>query len=279
MHLLKKLTLLCSILWMQMLLHGDEACKFEPEECNFEPEECNYEPEECICRRSANQVYIGPEVYHLNRNAAGKQHGWIYGARAGYDHIKRFKFYWGAEEWYGTGILHGKSGKGDTIKSRFKDFYIEGRLGYTFQQKCGYRLSITPFFGGGYAVEKNNFVHPSPVPAHIRLYYQYACGGFLSQASLTPRLDVGVNFKVKYTFDGRIDVTHDPDFDPFHMLFKDRNQYKVEVPLTYHFTKWLFCFEPFYETRKYGEHANFPFDFFETKLRIYGATLKFIFCL
>lgn len=31
---------------------------------------------------------------------------------------------------------------------------------------------------------------------------------------------------------------------------------------------------PFYEYRFYGHRANFPFDFLETKLKLYGATLK-----
>lgn len=228
-----------------------------------------------------NQFFLGPEIYYVNRDRSGgtTQNGVIYGVRGGYEHIKRYKFYWAIDALYGEGYLYGKSSLGSHLKSRFIDRNIEGRFGYTLQQKAGYRFSLTPFIGLGYATETNNFIKPEALPVHFQLKYSYVCGGFLSQMTMRPNFDAGVNFKLKYLLEAKNHVTHDPKFEDTQMLVKEEFQYRVEVPITYHWCpRFLIRLEPFYEFRHYGGHLNFPFDFFETKLNIYGATLKFIYC-
>jgi hypothetical protein len=267
---------LCIMLGMMGWLQADDGC-YAVEECNLEPE-----PTECIWKTGRHQLYVGPEFAYVNRLREGgtRQKGLLYGGRVGYDHIKRFKFYWGFEGWFGSGRLHGKSSNDNRLRSNFTDTTIEGRFGYTFQQKCGYRISLTPFIGGGYVLEKNNFIRPSPLKVHFRLHYYYGCAGFLSQATILPRFDIGLNFKAFYPYDGRNKVTHDPEHDSQNMLFKERWMYRLELPLTYHWRQdILLRLDPFYEYREYGKHANYPFDFLETKLRFYGATLKFVYCL
>lgn len=235
------------------------------------------------CRKAfGNQLYIGPEIYHVERKREGgtTQTGMIYGVRAGYDHIRRYTFYLGFETLYGKGRLHGTSPAGNRLKSIFRDGYVEGRFGYTFQQKCGYRFAFTPYIGGGYAKECNNFIKPSPLTIHMEMKYKYFCGGFLSKMSWTPHFDMGMNFKVKYTFEPQNSVSNDSKFDESDMLVKEEFQYRGELPLTYHWCQeWQISLVPFYEFRHYGGHVNYPFDFFDTKLNIYGATLKLIYCL
>lgn len=238
---------------------------------------------ECDCpeKTYVNQFFLGPEIYQVNRKREGgaAQDGVIYGVRGGYEHIKRYKFYWAVDALYGEGHLTGKSKAGNKLKSNFVDKNIEGRFGYTFQQKAGFRFSFTPFVGVGYATECNNFVKPSPLPVHFELRYNYACAGFLSQMSFNRCFDGGINFKLKYVGEIKNHVTHDPDFDDNKMLVKEEFQYRVEVPLTYEYCpRFLIRLEPFYEFRHFGSHINYPFDYFDTKLNIYGATLKFIYC-
>jgi hypothetical protein len=246
--------------------------------------ECWWQPSpDCYCEENnlVNQFYLGPEIYHVNRKREGgaAQDGVIYGVRGGYEHIKRYKFYWAVDALYGEGHLHGKSKLGNKLKSKFIDKNIEGRFGYTFQQKGGYRFSFTPFIGAGYSTESNNFVKPSPLPVHFQLRYSYVCGGFLSQMRYNSQIDGGINFKLKYPAEIQNHVTHDPQFDDNKMLVKEEFQYRVELPLTYKYCpQLLFRLEPFYEFRHFGGHINYPFDFFDTKLNIYGATLKIIYC-
>lgn len=236
----------------------------------------------CSPKQLANQLYIGPEIYYATRNREGgtKQHGPVFGVKAGYDHIKRYKLYWGGEVFYGAGHLKGKTGTGSKLKSRFIDFEVEGRLGYTFQQKAGCQFAFTPYIGYGYAEELNKFIHPSPLKVHFRLDYTYVPVGFLSQVTLSPLWTVGLNFKAKFMIDAKNRVTHDEDLGHLKMLVKNEIHYRVEGPLTYQYCSHIwFSAVPYYEFRHYGQQSNFPFDFQETKLNLYGIIFKLIYCI
>lgn len=235
----------------------------------------------CQRQYKAHQFYVGPEVSHVHRKKEGGtfQNGVTYGGRFGYDYIKRYKFYIGAEGNYSIGRLTGKKTH-RRLHSNYTDANIEGRVGYTFAQKGGYRLFFTPFVGGGIGLEKNNFTQSSPIPVHFRIWYQYVVAGFLSQASFSPCWDAGINFKARFLIDARNKVSNDPDFDSVTMLVKNRMHYRVELPLTYWWNQCLSLrLVPYYEYRQYGKQANFPFDFLETKLNVYGAVLKFMYSL
>lgn len=264
--------ILCSFCF----LFGLAADPYDP--CQEMP--CELEPHK---HQFANHLFVGPEIYHVHRTREGgtSQKGPIFGVRVGYEHIKRFKFYWGADVLYGRGTIKGHSGSGFKLKSKFTDLMAEGRLGYTFQQKCGYQLAFTPYVGGGYAIEKNNFLEPSPLLVHFRINYWYIPFGFLSQMTIKQNLlYLGLNFKVRYVMDAKSRVSKDPEFGSTSGLIKERMQYRVEVPLTYGCHGQIdLSAVPFYEWRTYGKHAGFPFDFLETKLRIYGILLKFIYSL
>lgn len=249
----------------------------------------NEQPCEVICQAPLNQrghqFYVGPEIYHVHRNREGgtKQNGTVYGVRTGYDRIKRCRLYWGFDALYGQGTLDGKSGAGNKIKSTFTDIFAEGRFGYTFQQKHGYRLSLTPFGGVGYMSERNNFKHPSPIPVHFDIKSWYGVAGFLSQATVTDRCDIGLNFKARFLYDPKCKVSHDPESENSTQLINEKIHYRVELPLSYRYWECsdslLISLVPFYEFRQYGKRVNYPFDFLETRLNIYGATLKFIYNL
>lgn len=231
-----------------------------------------------------NQFYIGPEWSDVKRERGEtRQRGDVIGLRAGYDRLKRYKWYVGGDGFYGSGILkgHGFTADGERfdVKSRLTNYGAEGRLGYTLQQKDCYQIALTPFVGGGYFVERNNFSSPSPLPVHFKIHFPYVVTGFLSWIHLTENFEAGFNFKARYPLSPRCRVSNDPDEDPVNQRINERWQYRLELPLTYRVScDGRFCLGvvPFYEYRHYGMHPNFPFDFFKTKLRIWGIGLQLL---
>jgi hypothetical protein len=241
-----------------------------------------YCDEEVCCEfpfQLPRKLYIGPEIYRICRTREGGsfQRGEIYGVRIGYDYIKRFKLYWGIDALYGNGTLRGRSGYDDKIKSTFTDKQIEGRLGYTIQLKKWLRPSFTPFVGYGYYQENNKFHHPSPLKLKFRTRYNCVVAGFLSHVDFNPHLTVGVNFRARFMHDAKCKVTDDPDEGDVTLSIKDKVNYRVEVPVSYRLCSYNdqleFDVVPFYEFRHFGGRKNFPFNFLETRLRLYGVSL------
>lgn len=230
-----------------------------------------------------NQVCLGPEVYSVLRTKEGgaEQKGVLWGGRARYERLKGCKWYLGAEISYARGDLTGRSGSEDRIKSTLSDGSIEGRLGYSFllnERRC---FTFTPFIGIGYFCEKNNFCCPSPIPVHFRNSFSYLPLGFLSYISLSDRLKLGLRFTARYLWDHKMKVTHDPHFGKLSLKYVEKCQYRIEMPLLYEACLcnrvWLMGISPFFEYRRYGHLANFPFDFLETKFRLWGAYLQLIY--
>lgn len=245
-------------------------------------EDCFEENTTCLETKPLpqHQVYIESEFYQVHRQKAGgsKQNGWLYGGRIGYDRIKRCRIYWGLEGLYATGTLKGKNPARQKLKSKLTDENIEGRLGYTIQLKRTWFPTLVPFIGYGYFRETNDFKHPSPLPIKIRTKFDYFTVGFISQIYPHPLWVVGANFKARFLFNSKCKISDDPYFSDATQNFEHKVQYRAEVPITYRLNKWCdrlaLSVIPFYEFRHYGEQANFPFDFKETKLNIYGFDLR-----
>ncbi|MFI0434537.1 MAG: hypothetical protein ACH350_02260 [Parachlamydiaceae bacterium] len=240
---------------------------------------------QCLCgvpwvKPCAIQTYAGPEIYSVERAKEGgaRQSGTLYGVRLGFDHIRRYKLYWGLDALWAKGALKGSS-KDHRIKSTLTDTNIEARFGYTFQSKSWRCASFTPFVGLGYFWENNCFEHPSPLPIHFKNHFSYLPFGFLSQFSLSKNVSVGVNVKIRFLIESKVEASHDPEHEDCTQYYDESLQYRFELPLSY-FTCYkkkslACCFVPFYEYRPYGYRSNYPFDFLETKFNIYGATFKF----
>lgn len=229
-----------------------------------------------------HQFVIGPEWYYVDRVKCGgtKQNGNLFGVRLGYDRLKRFGFYWGIDGLIAHGRLKGHAGSGHKLHSRLTDSSVEGRLGFTFQQKTGWQCALTPYAGVGYFNETNKFKHPSPVTAHFKTYFPYAAVGFLSWMHPCDRVELGLNFKAKIPFEPKCRVTNDPEHKRVTQRIDERMHYRVELPLTYR----LSCdghtgvsLIPFYEYRKYDHYPNFPFNFIKTIYNNYGLTLEFVY--
>lgn len=233
-------------------------------------------------RQLINQFEAGPEVYWVKRTKGGgtKQTGVLWGGRLTYERIKRYGWYFGGDILYAKGSLNGKSNSGNKIRSTLTDVNTEGRFGYTLQQKSNCGAYLTPFFGIGYFRETNNFRHPTPIPVHFRNTFTYIPLGFLSHFYINAQLGAGLNFKVRYLVGHKNTVTHDPEFEKLTLHYQEKLQYRIELPLTYDFCEcnrlWQIKLAPFYEYRNYGQLANFPFDFIDTKLKLYGANLQLV---
>lgn len=243
----------------------------------------NCSTNESLHFRRANSISLGPEFYRINRKKAGgtAQKGNAIGIRATYDRIKRYHFYLGAQLFYGSGVLHGHASSGDKIRSKLTDQLIEGNVGYTFQAKCFPHVSFTPFAGYGFFKEENKFTPPTVLQIKLKTQFRYISFGFLSSVYVLPCFTVGINARFKWPWQNRCKVTDDPEFDTIRQIVKDELQYRIEVPFTYFGCFLPRSFEvslvPFFERRLYGARENFPFDFFKTKLTIYGANLQLIY--
>lgn len=248
------------------------------DEIYIENSECCDDGSYYLPNKYPHKMYVGPEIYHVHRTREGgsKQKGWIYGVKAGYDHIKRYKFYWGGDLLWGQGPLHGKSVL-TKLKSTFTDAAAEGRLGYTFQNKCFRHISFTPFVGYGYFQETNRFHRNAPLNIKFKNRFQYVAAGFFSSVELNPNMSVGLNFKAKFPYETKCSVS-DPEFGSTTLSVKDKTHYRIELPIAYWLCKCNHVFEfdliPFFEYRQYGRRENFPFDFLDTKLRIYGVSFQ-----
>lgn len=227
-----------------------------------------------------NQFYAAPEVYQLKRTkkGGGKQKGVPFAIRLGYDRLKRYGWYWGVEGSSSWGSLHGHSGSGIKNRSRFSDCWMEGRGGYTFQQKEGSQASLTPFVGLGYLEEKNHFTSPSHLKIHFKTKCPFATAGFLFWMKLNCAFELGFNFKARYPLDPECKITHDKAHDNFSQLIKERIQYRIDLPLTYRLNdegSLAVAIAPFWENRAYGTRLNYPFDFLKTEFQFWGVSLQF----
>lgn len=223
---------------------------------------------------------IGPEVYHLNKTKVGGswQKGTIVGGRANYDYIKRYNIYWGAQIFYASGTINGKSTNGSDIRSQWSDAQIEGNIGYTFQYKECPHYSFTPFIGVGYFQEVNKFQSPSPLHVKFNTYFGYASYGFLSNMNITDELEIGFNARFRTPWEPRCKITNDPELDNLTQIVGTGFQYRLELPITYNLAcicQQLFLrVTPFFEQREYGHSFNFPFDFTKTKITLIGGNIQ-----
>lgn len=234
---------------------------------------------DCWKKSFSTEYYIGPEVYHVERQREGgsSQHGMLYGGRVGMDRIKRYKYYWGADYLLATGELNGKSGS-SKLHSKMTDSNLEARFGYTFGTNKWRAAFFTPYVGLGYFSEKNCYSHPSPLPIHFKNEFGYIPFGFFSGLFITPNWSAGLNFKVRYLVDETVHVSHDPNHENHIQHYNEELQYRVELPIFYYgfICKTRFALEcvPFYEYRPYGFRVNFPFDFLKTTFKLYGVSVR-----
>lgn len=218
---------------------------------------------------AAHTLSIGPEAYYVERTRAtgANQTGVLYGGQIAYNRIKCCGFYWGADAYYATGVLHGRNRTNKPLKSTLTDWQAEARLGFTIPY-------VTLYVGYGYLQEQINFISPSPTTFHYRDAIQYVTSGFLARVNWTCHFSTGLNAKVKWMTDGKSHISNDPAKDSVTLTMGNEPQYRVELPVNYYIKKgWEASFVPFYEFRHYGNKEGYPYDFIDTEYQIWGLQL------
>lgn len=225
------------------------------------------------------RLSLGVEGYHVKRSKSfgTKQGGTAIGGRLQWERIKRYGWYLGLDGFSSRGTLNGHTGSRAEIRSHLIEKSIEGRFGYTFQCKEGWRAALTPFAGGGWFEEKNNFVRPSPLTAHFKTRYPFVSFGGLFALYPSPSFMFGLNWKSRYPLSPKCRVTHDPNHTPVTQRIGDRIQYRLEMPFIYQRRCLSLGFEPFYESRIYGGHPNYPFDYIKTRFVNIGGSFSILY--
>ena len=98
----------------------------------------------------------------------------------------------------------------------------------------------------------------------------------LSRICLRPRYYVGLNVTARFSLKGKVHVSHDSDGEPLTLKYEQKINCRVVLPFTYVCERSDFCLAPFYEYRHYGRRHAFPFDFLDTRIKIYGVELLYI---
>ncbi len=220
--------------------------------------------------------YIGPEFSYVKRTREGgsRQSSFMYGGHFLYERMAGNSLYWALDAYYTTGNAHGKTGSGSKLKSTFTDSQVEGRFGLTWHLPYLNRLFLTPYVAYGAFYSTNRFHHPSPISCELQDSFRYGACGLITTWSIRESLVVGIDFRGKYMLNGKDRVTHDHEHDDVKLDIECMWQYELDIPI-----EFITCVYgrnvslravPFYRFRHLGGKPNYPYDFFETKYRIYG---------
>ena len=220
------------------------------------------------------RVSIGPEVYHLTRTKEGgsQQKGVLGGVQASLERWRPNGAYWGIQGNCAVGRLHGHTARGTEIVSRLTEKQVEGRLGYNVAADST-RFQLIPFVLAGKYECENKFISPSPVISTFHDRFDFIGWGFYMVCNLTGSFHYGLTFKSRYMVNGQDEVSGNPDDEDSRSHIKSEWQYDVEIPLQYGSSSegWAVQVVPFYCIRHFGGMEGFPFDFIDTKFRIYGT--------
>lgn len=221
---------------------------------------------------------------HLNQSSV-KQKGWLYGVRGNINSYLNEVFYLGAEVGYQYGNLKGDSDieqvnivldevfVENTVKSKYSDFWVEGRIGAKLGSLGGY---LTPYFVLGYEKEHNNFVSPSPLELKTSLGYGYLGCGAISQWFLMPNLSVGLNAKLKWMFNSQHKTSGHVDLEDKSFSCANCFHYTVEVPFTFYSApNAIFALVPFYQYKNYDKHKFKLADTEKSTFSMWGTLLTF----
>lgn len=225
---------------------------------------------------TTQKISFGPESYYIKRIKAGGtwQSGVLGGGYGGYERIKPNAFYFGAFGMIANGRISGYSAHGDRLISNFTDEEVEVRLGYNIKDRSRYTSIFTPFIGLGYLEQINSYLAPSPLLLQFNDIIKYFSFGFLTDIKISKRFSLGLNIILKWVLDGKCEVTHDPDEDDNQLIMENEMQYVLELPITYQLSRHKRVFTlsatPFFQFRHYGGRENYPYDFIDTRFRVYG---------
>ncbi len=224
--------------------------------------------------RGPFQVAIGPEIYYLHRSVEGGsvQNGTMVGPSFKFERFRRCALFWSAQYTAAWGKLIGNNGSGSSLRSTMCEQQAEGRLGYNYQWKTGYKPYILPFIGYGYLRQANEFQEPAVTLVD---YFPYSSFGLQLGMNLSCYTSIGLLVKGDWMLEGNsfIEISGNPDRIERNM--EEKWQYTVELPLTHRKSLGRRCFywvfTPFVRLRHLGGLPGFPANFPDTRYSNYGA--------
>lgn len=230
---------------------------------------------------SIHSLFGGPECFRLKREREGgtQQSGALYGGRIGYERLCPWKIYGSLQGRYASGTLHGKTGGGSPLLSCMTEIECDLNLGYTLASSRRSCL-LTPILGLGFFYEENAFDPISPLPVTFHLSYRYISGGCNLSLRSGRSLSLGLNVQALLPYGSRSKISDDPELGALKIPFNEKVAYVIDLPITAHHAwrhrKIGASFVPFYRSRHYGGRENYPFDFYDTRVHVWGARLMLI---
>jgi hypothetical protein len=227
---------------------------------------------------SCIEIKGGPLLEHLKRirDGGSRQSGDLYGFECLVARRPLRGIYFCCLYRYEEGYLYGQTGFGDALISKKTDQAFEGALGYTLPVKN--TLTCTPFVGKGRIFAKNSFEIPSPIEACFDVRYNYWAGGFRADWKMNAEFSLGFLAKGIFSEGATCKVVDPEEEESKSLIVEDELSWEIELPLV-HCSKKLdgrlrVGLTPFYRYRHWGGHENYPYNFFDTKFYILGATLS-----
>ncbi len=223
------------------------------------------------CCDKASRVYVGPvyfnrRLHYTTRNdtvnnifgleGSSRSKGNFVGVNFGYEYKELCNVYGRIDATWDTGCLKG------CPRNRTNDWWVDGRIGWTWGEcsPCGW--SVTPYTGIGYFWINRSFRH---TPASVKYESWYVPVGLLAVVEVMPDFTIGVDATWMPEFSSRVSINH----HQFANLDKGNNSrygWRIEVPFTYTLPTCLFdfmsctelevCIAPFYQQFYYGHVAQ-----------------------
>lgn len=214
------------------------------------------------CWEKNSRIYLGPVYYHRNlhfspdhdtiNNIYGvtgptRTKGNFVGVNVGYEYKGICNWYGRVDGVWSTGILKG------CPRNRVNDWFVDGRLGYTFGEcsPCGW--SFTPYVGIGYFWLDRKFKY---VDASARYDSWYVPVGFIAEVELMPDFTIGVDASWLPEFSSRATINSSTFVDVSDGGIKSRYGWRVEVPFSYvlpcDWNSFEITIAPFWQQFHYG---------------------------
>jgi len=233
------------------------------------------------CCANASRAYVGPIYFnrrlHFNpRNdtvpnlfgmtGSTRSNGNFVGVNFGYEYKEVCNVYGRIDAIWDTGCLKG------CARNRTNDWWLDGRIGWTWGEcsPCGW--SLTPYTGIGYFWINRSFRHQ---PVSIRYESWYVPVGLLAVVEVMPDFTIGVDGTWMPEFSSRVSIDHHSFVDLDHGN-NNRYGWRIEVPFTYTLPcNWSgcdclsamdieVCVAPFYQQFYYGHVRPTTIDGFVT---------------
>ena len=196
------------------------------------------------CCPSPSRVYVGPiyfnrRLHYTPRNdtasnifgssGATRSRGNFVGVNFGYEYKEICNVYGRIDAIWDSGCLKG------CPRNRTNDWWLDGRIGWTWGEcsPCGWTL--TPYTGIGYFWINRSFRY---TPASVRYESWYVPVGLLAVVEVMPDFTIGVDGTWMPEFSSRVSINHHA-FVNLDNGNSSRYGWRVEVPFTYNIANQL----------------------------------------